>query len=61
VVTHFIKALQQIRELGITILLKSNIHIARLLTDKVLSLNEFISKAAPRRFWKTRAVKLVGR
>jgi branched-chain amino acid transport system ATP-binding protein len=65
VVTHFIKALQQIRELGITILLgESNIHIARLLTDKVFIVErgEIYFEGSPREILENEElIKLVGR
>jgi branched-chain amino acid transport system ATP-binding protein len=65
VVTHFIKALQQIRELGITILLgESNIHIARLLTDKVyiIERGEIYFEGSPREILENEElIKLVGR
>jgi branched-chain amino acid transport system ATP-binding protein len=65
VVTHFIKALQQIRELGITILLgESNIHIARLLTDKVFIIErgEIYFEGSPREILENEElIKLVGR
>ena len=65
VVTHFIKALQQIRELGITILLgESNIHIARLLTDKVyiIERGEIYFEGSPEEILENEELtKLVGR
>ncbi len=65
VVTHFIKALQQIRELGITILLgESNIHIARLLTDKVFIIErgEIYFEGSPKEILENaELIKLVGR
>ena len=65
VVTHFIKALQQIRELGITILLgESNIHIARLLTDKVFVIErgEIYFEGSPKEILENaELIKLVGR
>jgi len=65
VVTHFIKALQQIRELGITILLgESNIHVARLLTDKVyiIERGEIYFEGSPREILENEdLIKLVGK
>ena len=65
VVNHFIKALQQIRELGITILLgESNIHIARLLTDKVyiIERGEIYFEGSPKEILENEElIKLVGR
>jgi branched-chain amino acid transport system ATP-binding protein len=65
VVTHFIKALQQIRELGITILLgESNIHIARLLTNKVFIIErgEIYFEGSPQKILENEElIKLVGR
>ena len=65
VVTHFIKALQQVRELGITILLgESNIHIARLLTDKVFIIErgEIYFEGSPKEILENEElIKLVGR
>ena len=65
VVTHFIKALQQVRELGITILLgESNIHVARLLTDKVyiIERGEIYFEGSPREILENEdLIKLVGK
>ena len=65
VVTHFTEALQQIRELGITILLgESNIHVARLLTDKVyiVERGEICFEGSPREILENgELTKLVGR
>ena len=65
VVTHFTEALQQIRELGITILLgESNIHVARLLTDKVyiVERGEIYFEGSPKEIMENEELtKLVGR
>ncbi len=65
VVSHFIKALQQIRGLGITILLgESNIHIARLLTNKVFIIErgEIYFEGSPQEILENEElIKLVGR
>jgi len=65
VVTHFTEALQQIRELGITILLgESNIHVARLLTDKVyiVERGEICFEGSPKEILENEELtKLVGR
>lgn len=65
VVNHFIKALQQVREMGITILLgESNVHIAAQLTDRayIIERGEVYFEGSPKEILeKEELIKLVGK